>query len=120
MPAQREPRPGRRAHSASALLMLVACAAITGCGSSHTSGSAADPAGAIPASAPLYAGALVRPTGSEKAAASASGRILTGQADPYLRLLGALQTPGSATLDFNRDVAPWLGPSAGIFVSSLS
>ena len=105
---------------ATALLTLAASAALTGCGSSHTSGTATDPAGDVPASAPLFAGATVRPAGSEKAAASAAGRTLTRQADPYLRLLSALQTPGSPPLDFGRDVAPWLGASAGIFLSSLN
>jgi hypothetical protein len=44
---------------------------------------------------------------------------LTHQADPYLRLLTALQTPGSPTLDFRRNVAPWLGARAGVFLTSL-
>jgi hypothetical protein len=110
------------------LRLTIACAALlaslggalAGCGSSPTSGTAADPAGAVPASAPLYAGATVRPSGSEQAAALAAGRALTHQADPYLRLLAALQTPGSPQLDFKRDVSPWLGPHAGVFLTSLS
>ena len=120
MPLQSDPRPVKRLSLATALLLLAFSAAITGCGSSHKSGTAADPASAVPASAPLYASAIVRPTGALKAAASAAGRTLTRQADPYLRLLAALQTPGSSTLDFKRDVAPWLGRSAGIFLSSLN
>jgi Protein of unknown function (DUF3352) len=104
---------------ATALLLATVLAAMVGCGSSHTTGTAADPAGVIPGSAPLYAGATVLPGGSLKTAASAAGRTLTRQADPYLRLLTALQTPGSAPLDFGRDVAPWLGPRAGIFLNSL-
>ncbi len=104
---------------AAALLVLVVSAAMAGCGSSHKGASASDPASAVPASAPLFAGAIVRPTGSEKAAAAAAGQTITRQADPYLRLISALQTPGSAPLDFNRDIAPWLGANAGIFLSSL-
>jgi hypothetical protein len=107
-----------------AKLAAVACAAaiavlLAGCGSSHTSGTSVDPAGAVPASAPVYVGATVRPGGSQKTAALSAGRALTHQADPYLRLLEALQTPGSAALSFKRDVAPWLGPHAGVFLSSL-
>ena len=109
----------RRRRLATALLLATVLAAIAGCGSSHTTGTSVDPAVAIPGSAPLYAGATVRPGGSLKAAASVAGRTLTHQANPYLRLLTALQTPGSAPLDFGRDVAPWLGPRAGIFLSSL-
>ncbi len=101
------------------LLVLLAAAAfaVGSCGSSAT-GTSVDPATAVPASAALYAGAVVRPEGSLQKAAGSAGRALTHQADPYLRLLGALQTPGSPTPDFKRDVAPWLGPRAGLFISS--
>lgn len=118
------PRP-RSATRALALLACAAlatalCAALAGCGSSSSTGTSADPASAVPATAALYAGATVRPSGSQKTAALAMGKALTHQANPYLRLLGALQTPGSAKLSFSREVAPWLGPHAGVFVTSLS
>ncbi len=103
-----------------ATLLTVALGAIAGCGSSSAPGSSADPATLVPASAPLYAGANVRPDGAEKTAALAAGAALTHQTDPYVRLLAALQTPGSKPLDFARDVDPWLGPHAGIFLTSLS
>jgi hypothetical protein len=99
------------------LAALAIAAPLAGCGSS-SSGKGADPAQLVPASAVLYAGAVVRPTGSLEARARADGRALTGQPDPYLRLLAALQTPGSPALSFKRDVAPWLGPQAGVFVAS--
>jgi hypothetical protein len=99
------------------VLLAAAVLAGSGCGSSAT-GTSIDPASAVPASAALYAGAVVRPEGSLQKRASAAGRALTHQADPYLRLLGALQTPGSPSLDYKRDVAPWLGPRAGVFLSS--
>jgi hypothetical protein len=101
-----------------ALLASVAAGACA-CGSSHPTGTSADPAGVIPASAPLYAGATVRPSGSLMSAALADGRALTGQANPYQHLLALLQTPGSPALDYKRDVAPWLGPRAGVFFSAL-
>jgi hypothetical protein len=102
-----------------ALASLLAAVSLvaTGCGSG-ASGSSIDPARAVPASAPLYAGAYVRPTGQLQSGARAAGRNLTHQADPYLRLLEALQTPGSTALDFKRDIAPWLGPRAGIFLTA--
>jgi hypothetical protein len=109
----RRPRRGLAALA----LTAIACAG-AGCGSSHSTGSAADPAAAVPASASLYAGATVRPGGSLKTSAAAAGRALTHQADPYLRLLGALQTPGSPALSFKRDLASWLGVHAGVFLSS--
>ncbi|HUA73144.1 MAG TPA: DUF3352 domain-containing protein [Solirubrobacteraceae bacterium] len=99
------------------VLLAVVAALLAGCGSSAT-GSSRDPAEAVPASAALYAGAVVRPQGSLQEAARVAGRKLTHQANPYLRLLGALQTPGAGRLDFDRDVAPWLGPKAGAFLGS--
>ncbi len=126
MPAASSSPP--RSHLAAPVVRALACAALlatlagalAGCGSSATSGTSADPASAVPAAAALYAGATVRPSGSQQAAAVAAGRALTHQSDPYLRLVTALQTPGSPQLDFSKDVAPWLGPHAGIFLSSLS
>ncbi len=105
------------APAAVAALALALC----GCGSSsHPSGTEADPATAVPAAAPAYVGATVRPSGSQQSAAEAAGKALTGTPDPYARLLGLLRTPGSPALDYKRDVAPWLGPHAGLFAASLS
>ncbi len=108
-----------RALAAVAPLALVA-AALAGCGSSAKIATSADPASAIPASAALYAGADVRPQGKRATEALAAGVALTKQANPYLRLLAALQTPGSPTLDYKRDVAPWLGPHAGVYLTSMN
>jgi hypothetical protein len=99
-------------------LAAVLAAAASGCGSSHAPGTAADPALAIPASAPVYVGATVRPAGELASGARAAGQKLTGQSDPFQRLVGVLQTPGSRPLTFKRDVARWLGPRAGLFLSS--
>jgi hypothetical protein len=117
LPSRPTPPPRRGVCTLLAIAALLA--PLAGCGASHTGGTAADPAVVVPASAALYAGATVRPSGAAQTAALAAGRALTHQADPYLRLLAALQTPGSPPLDFKRDVAPWLGAQAGVFVSSL-
>jgi Protein of unknown function (DUF3352) len=99
---------------------LVALAAtLAGCGSSPSTGTSADPASVVPASAPVYIGAVVRPDGSLRSDALTAGRKLSGQRNPYARLLGLLQTPGSPPLSYSRDVAPWLGPNAGLFFTSL-
>jgi hypothetical protein len=99
--------------AAAAALVLAACGS-----SSSSGGTEADPAGAVPATTPLYVGADIRPTGSESSGALAAGKALTG-GNPYPRLLGALRTPGSPPLDYSRDVEPWLGPHAGLFALSL-
>jgi len=119
------PVPQRRSTRLDAfLVILLALAVITtalaGCGSSSSPGTSADPAGIVPASAPLYASAVVRPSGTLKTNATAAAQTLTHQPNIYSRLAGVLQTPGSPTLYYNRDVAPWLGTNAGIFLSSLS
>jgi hypothetical protein len=115
------PRRSRQRHSGfAALATLLALIALAGCGSSsHADGTEADPATAVPATAPLYLGVTVRPSGSERSGALAAGLDLTGTANPYKRLLGLLRTTGSPALSFDRDVAPWLGPHAGLYLSSL-
>lgn len=101
-----------------AVLAILATAA-GGCGSGSSSGTSADPATVVPASAPVYVGATVRPTGELQTSARQAGERLTKQKDPYRRLLGILRTPGSPALDYSSEVAPWLGPNAGLFVTSL-
>jgi hypothetical protein len=101
-------------------LLAILVATATGCGSGSSTGTSADPASIVPASAPVYVGAIVRPQGALQAEAKAAGEKLTKQKDPYQRLVSILRTPGSPALDYSRDVAPWLGPNAGLFATSLS
>ena len=122
-PTRRQPRPhsprrlARRARSRS---RVAATLGARGCGSSHGSGTSVDPATAVPASAPMYVGADVRPTGARGSDALAAGSALTHQATPTCACSRSLRTPGSPALDFSKDVAPWLGPHAGLFLSSLA
>jgi hypothetical protein len=102
-----------------AVVLGVVILIVVGCGSARKTGTSVDPARAVPASAALYAGADVRPKAEKRSAALAVGRALTHQSDPYLRLLSVLQTPGSPAPSFSRDVAPWIGNRAGLFLTSL-
>jgi hypothetical protein len=103
-----------------ALALALLAGLVAGCGSSHSTGTSADPAGVVPSYAPVYIGAVVRPEGGKlEDEALAAGRALTGQRNPYARLLGVLHTPGSAALDYSRDVKPWLGENAGLFFTAL-
>ncbi len=104
---------------AAGLVVAALAVELAGCGSSGSTGTSADPAGVAPSYAPVYVGAVVRPNGSLKTEALAAGHALTGQHDPYTRLVSLLQTPGSPTLEFGRDVAPWLGENAGLFFTAL-
>lgn len=127
LPPPRRPVPApvpaaRSRHVRVALAGILAtglAALAAGCGSSGGSGTEANPASVIPATAELKLGAVVRPGGSLKAGALAAGRALAHTQDPYLRLLGALETPGSPKLSYARDVAPWLGKRAAVFLTSL-
>jgi Protein of unknown function (DUF3352) len=110
------PQPRRFA----ALLIAATAALLAGCGSSSSPSTSADPAGVIPASAPLYASAVVRPNGALNTNATTAARTLTHQPDSSSRLVQLLQLPGSPPFDYSRDVAPWLGPHAGVFLSSIS
>jgi hypothetical protein len=116
-------RPLRLPRFAAAPLLALVCVALltalAGCGSSSSPGTSADPAGVTPASVPLYAGAVVRPTGALQSDANAAGTALTHQPHAFTRLVQILQVPGAPPLDYNKDIAPWLGPSAGIFLSAL-
>lgn len=116
------PRSSRRLAIAALVVLVVVVIAViaasAGGGSSHSAATGPAPAAAVPSTTPLFAEAVVRPEGSLKTAAAAAGKTLAHQPDPYLRLLTALQTPGSGQLDFNSDLASWLGPRAGIFLSA--
>ncbi len=109
----------RRGPLVSVLALSTVAATLAGCGSSPSTGASIDPARAVPASAVVYATADVRPEGSLKRDALAAGHTLSQEANPYLRLIQALQTPGSPPLDFKRDLSPWLGTQAGVFLTSL-
>ena len=71
---------------------------VAGCGSSsHPDGTEADPATAVPATAPLYVGADRAPHRlASRAARWPPARRSPDRQDPYERLLGALRTPGLA------------------------
>ncbi len=103
-----------------ALLLTLLAGALTSCGSSSSPGTSVNPAGVVPASAPLYASAVVRPSGALKTGATAAATTLTHQPDSYARLASVLQVPGSPPLTYSHDIAPWLGPNAGIFLTTLS
>ena len=87
-------RPRRRTAAPALLVFAAAVLALAGCGSSSSPGSSADPASVVPASAPLYLGAVVQPAGSLKSSATAAATTLTHQPDPYAPG-PVLQAPGT-------------------------
>ncbi len=78
-------------------LGLGACAlllGLAGCGSS--SAPPPDPATVVPASAPLYIGAVVQPSGALKSDTEADARQLTHSGEPFSGLLKLLSPIDSA------------------------
>jgi hypothetical protein len=96
---------------------LLAAAALAGCGSSGSGN--ADPATVVPASAPLYASIAIKPSGGSKGNAEAAAKKLTHLAEPYGSLAQALLSSEGAQVQFKRDIEPWVGDEAGVFVTSL-
>ncbi len=104
-----------------AALLAVALAALSGCGggSGSSDGTSASPASVVPAAASLYVDAAVTPSGALKSDALAVGRTLTGRSEPYAGLLKLLEGPTGKTPS-EKEVKPWLGPNAGVFVNTVS
>ncbi len=98
--------------------LAIPTAALSGCGSS-ASGTSADPAGVVPAGAPLYVGATVKPDGGLKQNAVSVAQRITHSSTAYTSLLEVLRAGSGSKLDYGHDVKPWLGLHAGLFVSSL-
>jgi hypothetical protein len=99
-----------------ALALLTTGATIAGCGSSGSSG---DPASLAPASAPLYASLAVKPSGGSSGAASTAAKKLTHLAEPYGSVAQALLSSEGGHVEFKRDIEPWVGNDAGVFLTSL-
>jgi hypothetical protein len=103
---------------------LAACAsvlalAMAACGGSG--GKDADPAAAVPATAPFYAQATLRPTGKLGDGANTALKKILHTDDPGAKLTDALKSSDpKAKIDYQQDVEPWLGSRAGVFFTSLS
>ncbi len=105
-----------RARVIAAAGLFAAVAALAGCGSS---GSKGDPSSLVPSSAPLYASFAVKPSGGSSGEASTAAKKLTHLAEPYGSLVQALLTSEGAHVEFKRDIEPWVGDNAGLFLTSL-
>jgi hypothetical protein len=109
--------------------LLLACIALpaailVGCGGGGGGGGSVEvgPAAAVPANTPIYLDATVKPTGSAEADAKAAlGKILDTD-DPGAKIVSLIEKQSKADghpIDYQQDIAPWLGEKAGIFFTSL-
>jgi hypothetical protein len=110
----------RRALLGAALALSLPLAA---CGSDSSGGGGPDPASAVPAKAPLYLEATVRPEGDLKDdTLSVAGKLLNTD-DPEAEIKKFLQDSAAdsdtADLNYDEDLKPWLGQRVGFFITEL-
>ncbi len=107
-----------RAAALAALSLLAAL--VVACGGGAASGDA-DPASAVPADAMFYSEFVVRPSGDVRdGALDAIGKALNTD-DPsgkVSELLDRAFADEGGHLDYDKDVKPWLGDRAGVWLSS--
>jgi hypothetical protein len=95
---------------------LAAVAVLAGCGGGAAGGED-DPATLVPADAMLYTEVVVRPEGSLRDdALAAAGKVLVTD-DPEARLRELFDRTFADDLDYSRDVEPWLGERAAVWLS---
>lgn len=103
-----------------ALLAALAALFAAGCGGGgDSSSSGTDPATVVPADAPVFISATVRPEGETKTNIEALAQKIAGVDDLGGLIVEELENSASEDgeeLDFEKEVDPWLGDEAGIFL----
>jgi len=107
------------------LAALAACAAlapaVAACGGSGGNPDA-DPAAVVPARAPVYVEAAIRPEGDAAEAVDELGRKLAGVDDvgaELRRLIEKEARESDKDFSYKEDVEPWLGDRVGLFFHEL-
>lgn len=94
---------------------------LAACGGSSSDGGA-DPATFVPAAAPIYVEATVRPTGELKENTLAVAKKLLNTPDPEAQIKKFLKEASDETssgINYEQDVASWLGEDIGFFVTEI-
>ncbi len=102
------------------LAAAAALAILAGCGGD--SGSSTDPASVAPAETPVYIEATIQPTGTLKANLEGLASRVAGIDDLGGTLLSYVEqsaADSNEALDFDKEIQPWLGESAGIFLTEF-
>jgi hypothetical protein len=103
-----------------ALVLVLVPLAGCGGGGGGSSSSGADPAKLVPASAPLYAEATLRPQGAKRDDAEAAAKKLLKTDNPGDKITGLLDKAlKNSGVSWN-DLKGWLGERAGVFFTSFS
>jgi hypothetical protein len=100
-----------------ALPSLLLALVLAGCGSGASGGAGADPASAVPA------GTVVRPEGSQRDDVLDAARKVLRTDDPERKLHDlidkGLKDSNSGNVSYDKDIAPWLGKNAGVWVAGV-
>src|SRR4051794_7456303 len=102
------------------LALVALLIAVSGCGSSTAGGSGSDTAKLAPASSFFYAEAVIDPSGDQEAAMRSILGDLPGSGPAEERLHQLLQKASQSEkspVDYEKDVRPWLGDKAAVFVT---
>jgi hypothetical protein len=102
-------------------LVLALCAAVAaGCGSSSGSGGSDDPAGLIPAGAPLYVEGVVRSDGKVSSDLDGALKKILRTDDPGAKVRKLIDDSGkNDDITFKDDVEPWVGDRVGFALTAL-
>jgi uncharacterized protein DUF3352 len=104
--------------------IVAVCAGVVALGLAACGGGGkdADPALAVPSSAPFYAQVTLRPDGKLKADAEAGLKKILGTDDPSAQIEKLVKSTsgGADAVDYQKDIEPWLGSRAGFFLTSFS
>jgi hypothetical protein len=114
----------RRIPAILAACVAVPAAILAGCGGDDGSSNAdVGPAAAVPANAPLYLDATVKPTGQAQTDAKAALTKVLNTQDPGGKIVSLIEDEAKSEghpINYQQDVAPWLGEKAGFFFTALT
>jgi hypothetical protein len=106
-----------------ALLAVLAALFAAGCGGgSDDSSGSTDPASVAPPTAPVFIDLTVRPEGETKANIEALAQKIAGIDDLGELIVDELEDSAAddgEELDFEKEIEPWLGDEAGLFLQEF-
>jgi hypothetical protein len=115
---------GRTISAAFAACVAVPAAILAGCGGGGSDSSVdVGPATAVPANASLYFDGTVKPTGQARTNATAALSKVLNTPDPGGKIVSLIEKSAKDDghpINYQQDVAPWLGEKAGAFFTDLT
>jgi Protein of unknown function (DUF3352) len=102
--------------------IAVPAAILAGCGGGGGSSADVGPAAAVPANAAVYLDGTVKPTGAAQSDAKAALSKIMNTPDPGDKIISLIEDQAKSNghpINYQQDIAPWLGEKAGLFFTSL-